>query len=102
ADAASGKRTLVVMIGIRGSLWLAAASLFVAVALAALLHHAAGIEALGGVAAFAGLHAIALAPALLREAERGRRAQRSDAWTAAPPRSSLGSGLIPLVNRLRA
>lgn len=102
ADAGSGKRTLVVMIGIRGSLWLAAASLFVAVALAALLHHAAGIEALGGVAAFAGLHAIALAPALLREAERGPRARRIDGLIAATLTFILWFGLIPLVNLLRA
>lgn len=101
ADAASGKRTLVVQIGIRHSLRLAAASLFVAVALAALLHHAADIEALAGVAAFAGLHAIALAPALLREAERGPRARRIDGLIAATLTFILWFGAIPLANLLR-
>lgn len=101
ADAASGKRTLVVTLGIRRNLWLATAGLFVAVALAALLHHGAGVEALAGVAAFAGLHAIALAPLLLREAERGPRARRIDGLIAASLAFILWFGAIPLANLLR-
>lgn len=102
ADAASGKRTLVVLIGIRRSLLLATASLGAAVVLAAVLHQAAGVAVLAGVAGFAGLHAIALAPALLREAERGPTARRIDGLIAAALAFVLWFGIVPLVNLWRA
>ncbi len=102
ADAASGKRTLVVVIGIRRSLLLATASLVAAVVLAAVLHQAAGITALAGVAGFAGLHAIGLAPALLREAERGPAARRIDGLIAASLAFVLWFGIVPLLNLWRA
>ena len=102
ADAAAGKRTLVVELGIRRSLQLAAASLVAAVLLAAVLYRGAGIEALAGVAAFAGLHASALAPALLREAENGPRARRLDGLIAAALVFVIWFGLVPLVNLWRS
>ncbi|MFA7505532.1 MAG: NAD(P)H-dependent oxidoreductase [Burkholderiaceae bacterium] len=102
ADAASGKRILVVAIGIRRSIQLAAASVVAAVVLAAVLHQAAGITALAGVAAFAGLHAVGLVPALLREAERGPAARRIDGLIVVALSFILWFGIVPLANLLRA
>jgi len=101
ADAASGKRTLVVAIGIRRSLLLASVGVVTAVLLAAVLHQALGVAALAGVAAFAGLHAIGLVPALLREAERGPSARRIDGLIAASLAFVLWFGIVPLANLWR-
>lgn len=78
ADRASGKRTLVVILGIDGAFLAAAALALAAAGSAAVLFGAADVRTLAGVALVAPLHAAWLLYAVLKTRRRVRSAARID------------------------
>ena len=100
ADLAAGKRTLVVRLGTRRALGLAAVSAVAAAAAAVALRHLGGIEALAGIEIGASLNAIFLAGMIVRETRRGDRARRIDGLLAGALGYILWFCVVPLLNLL--
>ncbi len=100
ADLAANKRTLVVRLGTRRALGLAAVSALSAAAAATALRHLAGVEALAGIEVAASVHAIVLSMMIVRETRHGDRARRIDRLLAGTLGYILWFCVVPLVNLL--
>lgn len=100
ADAAAGKRTLVVKLGVRRAMALAASAALAAAGAAVALRHGAGVAALSGLDLVAPAHAAILAGLIRREARKGAAARRIDGLLAVALGYIVWFGAIPLANLL--
>lgn len=98
ADAAAGKRTLVVRLGMRRATILAGASAVAAALAATILRHGFDIRLLAGLEFAAPIHAAAIAALIARDVDPARKAQRIDRLMVVALSYILWFVIVPLVN----